>query len=226
MVKIYIDPGHGGKDPGAAANGLQEKNLVLEISKYMETYLKSHYSGFEVVLSRTTDVFIDLSKRAAIANSIKADVFISNHVNAGGGTGYESFIYTEPSKNSITLQQLVNSEAISTANKYGLGVHGNADKRRNLAVVRETVMPAILTEICFIDSKDAVLLKNKQFLEDMAAAYARGIARFLKLPAKVKQQAGKRYRVFTGTFASQAEAEAAAAQIKKEFGYLTYVREE
>ncbi|MED4402498.1 N-acetylmuramoyl-L-alanine amidase [Metabacillus fastidiosus] len=184
MKKIIIDAGHGGKDSGATGNGLLEKDITLTISKYLKEYLDSHYTGFEAKLTRNSDVFIELSERANISNRYDADVFISNHVNAGGGTGYESYIYSKPSAGSIQLQKLVNTEALETAKKYGLGSHGDDTKRGNLAVVRRTHMPAILTEISYIDSSDSELLKNDEFLRDMAGAYARGIAKFLALPSK------------------------------------------
>jgi N-acetylmuramoyl-L-alanine amidase len=184
MVKIVIDAGHGGKDPGAVANNLQEKDITLKISKYMQDYLQDNYSNVQIRLTRSTDIFIELSERANIANQFDADVFISNHVNAGGGSGFESFIYTSPSRASRNLQNAVNAEALAVAETYGLGAHGNDKKRGNLAVVRETTMPAILTEIAFIDNEDANLLKRDDFLRDMAAAYARGIAKFLGLNAK------------------------------------------
>ena len=184
MIKIIIDAGHGGNDPGATANNLQEKNITLLVSKYMQDYLNENFTDHEVTLTRSTDVYIDLSERANIANKINADVFISNHVNAGGGTGFESFIYNKPSSEAIALQKDVNAEALSVVKKYGLGAHGEDKKRANLAVVRETKMPAILTEICFIDSNDANLLKKNEFLIEMAAAYAEGMAKFLGLKAK------------------------------------------
>lgn len=184
MIKIIIDAGHGGEDPGAIANNLQEKNITLLVSKYMQDYLDENYTDHEVTLTRSTDVYIDLSERANIANKIDADVFISNHVNAGGGTGFESFIYNKPSAEAITLQKDVNEVALSVLKKYGLGAHGEDKKRANLAVVRETKMPAILTEMCFIDSNDANLLKKDEFLQEMAAAYAQGVAKFLGLKAK------------------------------------------
>ncbi len=184
MVKIIIDSGHGGKDPGAVGNGLQEKNITLDISKEMKRYLDANYTRHETSLTRTIDVFLELSERADIANRANADVFISNHVNAGGGTGYESYIYTKPSAGSVKLQSLVNAEALATAKKYGLGPHGDDSKQGNLAVVRQTNMSAVLTEIAYIDSKDAELLKNNNFIKDMAAAYARGVAKFLNLSAK------------------------------------------
>ncbi|MGG3889940.1 N-acetylmuramoyl-L-alanine amidase family protein [Metabacillus fastidiosus] len=188
MKKIIIDAGHGGKDSGATGNGLLEKDITLTISKYLKEYLDSHYTGFEAKLTRNSDVFIELSERANISNRYDADVFISNHVNAGGGTGYESYIYSKPSAGSIQLQKLVNMEALETAKKYGLGSHGDDTKRENLAVVRRTDMPAILTEIDYIDSSDSELLKNDEFLRDMAGAYTRGIAKFLGLPGKSKPQ--------------------------------------
>ena len=69
-----------------------------------------------------------------------------------------------------------------TAKKYGLGAHGNNPyKSDNLSVLRNSNMPACLTEICYIDSKDSKLLKNEAFLKDMAEAYAEGVADYLGL---------------------------------------------
>lgn len=184
LKKIVIDSGHGGKDPGAVGNGLKEKEIVLTMSKAMKAYLDKNYSGHNTSLTRSTDIFLELSERANIANRAGADAFISNHVNAGGGTGYESFIYTSPSSGSVKLQGLVNAEAVATAKKYGLGIHGNDKKKGNLAVVRQTKMPSVLTEIAFIDSKDAALLKKADFITDMAHAYAKGIAKYLGLDKK------------------------------------------
>jgi N-acetylmuramoyl-L-alanine amidase len=187
MKRIWVDGGHGGKDPGAVANGLLEKELVLKMQGYLIDYLNSHYEGFYVEATRTKDVFETLQGRARRANAWGADVFISLHINAGGGTGYESYIYSEPSQASVALQNVVNQEALAAAKKHGLGAHGGvANKRANYVVLRDTSMPAILMETAYIDSKDASLLKNDQFLRDMSEAYARGLAKFLGLKAKQK----------------------------------------
>ncbi len=77
---IMIDPGHGGKDPGASANGLKEKNVNLRFAKILAAKLKK--AGFNVLYTRTTDVFIPLEERTAMANIKKADMFISVHCNA------------------------------------------------------------------------------------------------------------------------------------------------
>ncbi len=79
--KIVIDPGHGGKDPGAIAFGLKEKNISLTISKKIAEVLHSTY-GYETALTREKDVFIPLEERTAIANTLNGDLFISIHINA------------------------------------------------------------------------------------------------------------------------------------------------
>lgn len=78
---IVIDPGHGGKDPGAIAFGIKEKDVVLRLSKLLATKLKEQH-GYEVNLTRTKDVYLPLEERTAIANTKKADLFLSLHVNA------------------------------------------------------------------------------------------------------------------------------------------------
>lgn len=79
--RIVIDPGHGGKDPGAMAFGLKEKDVVLRLSKILAKKLQEQH-GYEVSLTRTRDVFLPLEERTAIANTQKADLFLSMHVNA------------------------------------------------------------------------------------------------------------------------------------------------
>jgi len=77
---IMIDPGHGGKDPGAVSNGLREKDINLRFAKILGKKLKA--KGFNIAYTRTTDVFIALEKRTAMANVKKADLFLSIHCNA------------------------------------------------------------------------------------------------------------------------------------------------
>ena len=81
VKKIVIDPGHGGKDPGAIAFGLKEKDIVLDIAKKLAPVLAKEL-GCEVLLTRDSDVFISLEERTAIANSENADLFVSLHINA------------------------------------------------------------------------------------------------------------------------------------------------
>ena len=82
VKRIVIDPGHGGKDPGCYISGeIKEKDIVLEMAKKLKTRLEKRL-GCEVLLTRTTDIFIPLDERTAFANIKKADLFISLHVNA------------------------------------------------------------------------------------------------------------------------------------------------
>jgi N-acetylmuramoyl-L-alanine amidase len=81
VKKIVIDPGHGGKDPGAIAFGLKEKDIVLDIAKKLAPVIEKEL-GCEVLLTRDSDVFISLEERTAIANSENADLFVSLHINA------------------------------------------------------------------------------------------------------------------------------------------------
>lgn len=184
MKKIYLDAGHGGADAGAVgANGLYEKNLVLKIQQYLISYLNSTYSDFTIKTTRTTDVFLSLSQRASQANSWGADAFMSIHVNAGGGTGYEDYVYRSASNASKTFQSIVHGQVQPALLSYNHPNRGR--KSANYAVLRLTNMPAVLTEIAFIDnSTDAALLQNEAFLKSMGESYAKGIAVYLNLPRR------------------------------------------
>ncbi len=81
ISRIVIDPGHGGHDPGAQTRGLNEADLVLDVALRLQQLLLKA-SGFEVVLTRDTDIFIPLEERTAIANRAGADLFLSIHANA------------------------------------------------------------------------------------------------------------------------------------------------
>lgn len=184
MKKIYLDAGHGGADAGAVgANGLYEKNLVLKIQQYLISYLNSTYSDFTIKTTRTTDTFLSLSQRASQANSWGADAFMSIHVNAGGGTGYEDYVYRSASNASKTFQSIVHGQVQPTLLSYNHPNRGR--KSANYAVLRLTNMPAVLTEIAFIDNSiDAALLQNEAFLKSMGESYAKGIAVYLNLPRR------------------------------------------
>ena len=94
VSRIVIDPGHGGHDPGARANGVNESDVVLDVALRVEALLKAQ-PGFDVVLTRRTNIFIPLEERTAIANRESADMFLSIHVNASPRTatrGIETYL--------------------------------------------------------------------------------------------------------------------------------------
>ncbi len=80
---IVIDPGHGGKDPGAlGSNGLQEKTIVLDVSKALRRLIRKHLPRYRVIMTRDKDVFVPLTERTKLANDSNAVVFLSIHANA------------------------------------------------------------------------------------------------------------------------------------------------
>lgn len=94
---VVIDPGHGGKDPGAISSNRKhyEKNITLAVALRLGNMIKAAYPGVKVVYTRSTDKYVELSKRAEIANRNRADLFISIHVNSAKATqarGTETFV--------------------------------------------------------------------------------------------------------------------------------------
>lgn len=109
---VVLDPGHGGKDPGAIGkNGTMEKDVVLPISKYLRNYLKKR-SKVTVHMTRSKDVFIPLGKRTSFANTKKADLFVSIHANASPKKnkvdGYKLYFLSEAG--SETDEQIAEAE--------------------------------------------------------------------------------------------------------------------
>lgn len=83
VFTVVLDPGHGGKDPGACGKTAQEKNIVLSVAKKVGSQLKSHFGDdIKIIYTRNNDSFVELEKRAQIANNAKADVFVSIHTDA------------------------------------------------------------------------------------------------------------------------------------------------
>lgn len=125
IKKVVVDPGHGGHDSGAIGyGGIKEKDIVLEVAKKLRDILTDKL-GVEVVMTRDTDVFVELSERTAIANTVNADLFISVHANASrnrnaGGieTYFLNFATDEDSKrvaareNATTAKNMSDLEAI------------------------------------------------------------------------------------------------------------------
>jgi len=228
--KIVIDPGHegvtGNLDPGAVGNGLKEADLTLKIAKHIYDML-SEYEGVQVRLTRTGNQRLTLSQRAKMANDWGADFFISIHINAGGGTGFESYVYNgNVSQATIACQNVIHAEIMKAIGN----VKDRGKKRANYAVLRETKMPAILTENLFIDNKtDAAKLKSEQFLLQIAHGHVLGIAKAFGLKKKAapapstSAPAGTLYRVQVGAFSNRANAEALVKKLKA-LGFDAFIK--
>ncbi|PCK21410.1 N-acetylmuramoyl-L-alanine amidase [Bacillus pumilus] len=205
MVKIFIDPGHGGTDSGAAANGLLEKNITLQIALYLRDMLISEYDGVSVRISRSIDQSVTLSQRTNAANSWGADYFVSIHINAGGGTGFESYVYPGVSAPTTTYRNALHDEIVRSVDFADRG-----KKTANFHVLRETSMSAILTENGFIDTAtDANKLRNATFLQGIARAHATGLEKAFQL----KKKAASLYKVQAGAFKVKANADQLAATL-------------
>jgi uncharacterized protein (TIGR03382 family) len=183
--RIVIDPGHGGSDPGGTGNGLQEKNIVLDVATRFKSLLDTDTAdtrggGSWVALrTRTSDVFVSLSARAAYSNSQGADRFMSIHANAfttASANGTETFSFSEGTTGAA-LRNLVQAEMIAA---WGLTNRGN--KTADFAVLRDTSAPAVLHELAFItNATDAAKLGSATERQKAAVAHLRAIQRHFGL---------------------------------------------
>ena len=180
---IILDPGHGGSDPGAVGNGLKEKDLNLVIS----LATRDELAGYDctVKLTRTNDVYVALSTRAAMGKG--ADLFVSQHNNAftAAARGFETFA----NSGNVLPQTLGNRDTIHDAiypYLKGLGVPNRGKKRYDHYITRMPVCSTVLVEYLFVtNAADAALLKKTAVLKELGRLTAVGIAKALGLKKKV-----------------------------------------
>ena len=176
---IFVDAGHGGRDPGAVANGVQEKDIVLPISLTLGTVLQG--MGYTVYYTRTNDVEIDLEPRVASAERINADLFVSIHANAlaannSGVSGVETY-HSRTSTVGRELASYVHSQIIA-----GTGALDRSVRGAGFYVIARTSMPAILVETGFVTNPtEARNLSSPNYQKLMADAIARGIDQFMRV---------------------------------------------
>ena len=197
---VVLDPGHGGSDGGATANGLVEKNLTLKIAQYCKEELEK-YSGVTVYMTRSTDVAVGLEERVQMAKNWGADVFVSIHMNSASpaATGAEvwypnSSYNSEIHNNGQKLASDIENELVS------LGLANRGVKIRNsesgskysdgsiadyYSVIRNSKLagfPGIIVEHAFLtNSADAEKLKQESFIKKVGIADATGIAKYFNL---------------------------------------------
>jgi N-acetylmuramoyl-L-alanine amidase len=116
LKTVVIDAGHGGNDPGAIGSSLREKDVTLKLALKLGKLIKETYPEVNVIYTRSTDVFIELYRRAQIANNAKADLFISIHCNAAKSTaayGTETFVMgLHKSAASLEVAKLENASIL------------------------------------------------------------------------------------------------------------------
>src|SRR3989304_6257733 len=164
-IKVFIDPGHGGRDPGAVGNGLNEKDANIAIANRLKAKLEA--GGFTVVMRRTGDQYHTLDEIVNMANSSGADIFISIHNNASvsaSANGTETYWNANGVNGSSQLASLVQSRLLSQIGRANRGV-----KTADFRVIKYTRMPAALVECSFVSNPtEAALLKTADFQEKCA----------------------------------------------------------
>ena len=159
---IIIDPGHGGEDPGKSTKGLPESKIVLDTSLRLQQLLEKH-TPFTVLLTRQSDnrpghdQKSSLQERVKFAKKNRGDIFISVHANAfnGNAKGTETYYYKSSKSektNPHVEESRVLAEKIQTRLVEALQTRDRGVKHGDLHVIRENDMPAVLTELAFIDN--------------------------------------------------------------------------
>jgi len=179
--KVVLDPGHGGPDPGAVGiGGLRETDVVLDVSLQVARLLQAR--GVQVVMTRTSEVDVDLPPRVSLANSSGADAFVSVHANAlsmarPDVNGVETFFFEGGGSRSRALATALQQQMMAISP----GSPDRGVKTGRFFVIRRTVMPSALVEMGFVTgSLDAPRLANANFRRRMALALAAGILQYLQ----------------------------------------------
>lgn len=202
IQRVVIDAGHGGKDSGARnqAYGLMEKNLALDVSLRLKGLLER--AGFEVVMTRDSDVYLSLQQRAQMANRARADLFVSIHFNAAVSTtasGFESFALTPQYQASSKYPRPTSRDSkrypgndydpwntlityhVERSLVQGLGGPDRGLKRARWAVLKDLKCPGVLTELGFMShANTAKKLRSPAYRQKLAQGLFEGIAAYRK----------------------------------------------
>ncbi|MFW5867871.1 MAG: N-acetylmuramoyl-L-alanine amidase [Armatimonadota bacterium] len=173
--RIVIDPGHGGRDSGARGSRLLEKDVNLDVGRQVAAKLMA--MGAQTVLTRESDVYVDLYDRPGLANRIGADLFVSIHCNAmptrNTGHGTETFYYHD---RSMALGAVIHTELMKALRRTDRGL-----KWANFCVTRESHMPAVLVELLFLNhDTDEALLAKPEVRTAAADAIVEGLRQYVE----------------------------------------------
>lgn len=208
--RIIIDPGHGGSDPGATFNGRQEKDDALGLAMAVGDLLSN--AGFDVVYTRTTDVYNTPFEKATIGNNAGGDLFVSFHRNSsaipGNYSGVQTLVYNDEGLKAQLARNI-------NQNMAALGFEDKGVvERPNLVVLKRTKMPAILLETGFINSEKDNAIYDERFNE-IAQGIADGIIDTLNDNGIVASE-GTRYHVQVGAFRNAQLANNLATQLRNQ----------
>ena len=194
---VVLDAGHGGRDEGASALGLVEKDLTLDVTQ--RTQKLPQQFGFKTVLTRSDDTYVSLPERAAIGNRIDNGIFVSvhfNHAFSGASSGVETFYASEklppesawtwvgffskpepvPADNGETLAGFIQASMVMRTEATNRGI-----KHRPLHVLRHTRCPAVLVECGFISNPlESRIIANAEYRDRLAKSIAEGVMSYTK----------------------------------------------
>lgn len=183
MRTVVLDPGHGGTDPGACGHLCgREADVNLAVALALLDALEE--VGFRVVLTRASDTYLGLGRRAAIANAERADLLVSIHCNAATtpeAAGFE--VWTSPGTTRADRAATCIWEAFREVFPYRRGridlVDGDLDKEAPFVVLVRTACPAVLVELAFVSHpEEDALLASAEGRHSMVAALSLGICRW------------------------------------------------
>lgn len=235
-LKVYVDPGHGGSDPGASGNCVCEKDVALAIAQKVAEHLRR--CGAEVKLSRAGDVTKSLQARTDEANAWGAGAYVSIHCNAAASpdaSGWEVWhtIHEAQSKGDELAEAIA-----AQLRRLPLVARGTKSResqanpgRDYYHVIRETRMPAVIVECGFVSNpKDAAYLKSADGQAAIAEAIARGVVEWGGIVWKPTAEPAPKpaasddglYRLKTGTFPDAESLAAARKRVQSAFGWATY----
>lgn len=217
--KVFIGVGHGGKDSGAVANGVKEKDANLQIALACQRELVRH--GVTVSMSRTKDEDDTLNDEVKECNAFTPDLAVDIHNNAGGGDGAEAFYHYKGGM-SKTLAENMLAEIVNIGqNSRGAKIRKGDDGRDYYGFIRMTKAPAVIVECAFLDNKtDVQIIDTSAEQQAMGVAIAKGILKTLGIvyvPEQAempKVESGKLYRVQVGAYAKRENAEAMCKKLK------------
>lgn len=176
---IILDAGHGGIDKGTSYGNMYEKNLTLKIVKYEQEYLQN--KGYNVVLTRDSDVLVPLKEIGNRVNAANGNVFVSVHVNSISDPNFNGIttLYYDPkgyqSDERTKLAKILENESVKSDDWYNRGI-----KKQNIAILRYSKIPCALVECGFITNKsDRDKLSKDNVLRNLAENICDGIIKYI-----------------------------------------------
>lgn len=177
-IRIVLDPGHGGNDPGAIWGDIYEKEITLQITEKLKQSLEE--LGAAVFTTRDSDTYVDLKDRVYIAQAKEADLFISIHLNFLDEdttvSGIETYCTETANKNSPLLAEAIHNNLIRETDARDREVRTDS----NLYVVRENTTPSCLVETGFLSSEtERPLLLSDDYQDKLVSGICNGVIEYL-----------------------------------------------